>query len=190
VEVVAGEVGGLIPERWVAEPLVASGARHGFVASPRPDPFRGVIARPVLTAAWVDATEVGLPSDLYYLVATGPVLGDLFAGPRCRITGEHVYVDRAPASLAGDASSPGDFVASGRGTCVTPFGVRHRWAYFVAAPGFGPVRQMGIDRSGLYVAAAVTRASPYASGRLRHLMHNVTFGGDPIREMVHAVDVA
>ena len=32
---------------------------------------------------------------------------------------------------------------------------RARWAYVVAAPGFGPVRQVGIPTSGLYVVIAV-----------------------------------
>ena len=45
-------------------------------------------------------------------------------------------------------------MAQGKGTCNI-HGTPTRWAYFVAAPGFGPVRRMGIPASGLYVVVAV-----------------------------------
>ena len=45
------------------------------------------------------------------------------------------------------AGSPGDYMAKGEGTCNVR-GQVTRWAYFVAAPGFGPVRQLGIAALG------------------------------------------
>ena len=60
-----------------------------------------------------------------------------------------------------------------------------RWSFYVAAPGYGPARELGIPSSGLYVAAAVTRDSPRASDRLAQLLRHVRFGdagfGDFIR---------
>ena len=187
VQVTAGEVTGLVPQGWVTTPLDPGGARFGFVASPRPDPFAGEAPHAGLTAAWVDASQVGVPIDVFYLAASGPILSELFGRRRCRVISTDVFVDREPDYLAGGLGSPGDFVAKGRGMCVTPVGVMHRWSYFVAAPGFGPARQVGIARSGLYVAAAVTRASPDAAGRLHRLLDHVRFGEDGIGDLVRAV---
>ncbi|MEX0984320.1 MAG: hypothetical protein WD096_04650, partial [Actinomycetota bacterium] len=153
IQVSVGQVTGLVPEGWVAAPLAGTGAQHGFIASPRPQPFGGSTLRSGLTAGWVDATEVGVPSDYFYLAATGPLLSELLGREACEVRDTEVFVDREPAYLDGGYGSPGDFVARGRGICVTPAGLRHRWSYFVAAPGFGPVRELGITRSGLYVAA-------------------------------------
>jgi hypothetical protein len=134
----------------------------------------------------VDATEVGVPSDYFYLAATGPLLSELLGDGACRVVSQHVVVDRVPAYLDGGRHSPGDFVASGSGTCITHQGLRQRWSYFVAAPGFGPVRRVGITRSGLYLAAAVTKATPQAPERLEHLLSNVRFGGDGIGDLARA----
>ena len=58
----------------------------------------------------------------------------------CRALSEHVIVDHRPSFFTGEAGSAGDYVARGEGTCEVG-GTLTRWAYFVAAPGFGPVRQ-------------------------------------------------
>jgi hypothetical protein len=187
VQVTAGEVTGLVPEHWIAAAFDTEGPRHGFVASPRPDPFAGAAPHTGLTVTWIDASEVGVPSDFFYLAASGPLLSELFGRKRCRVMATEIYVDREPDYLAGGLGSPGDFVARGHGTCVTPLGIEHRWSYFVAAPGFGPARAVGIPRSGLYVAAAVTRASPYAPERLQRLLGHVRFAGDGIGDLVRSV---
>ena len=85
--------------------------------------------------------EVGVPSDFYYLAATGPLLSRLTRSDACRAESQQVFLDNAPNFAAGDAGrSPGDYMARGEGTCHVG-GRPTRWAYFVAAPGFGPVRR-------------------------------------------------
>jgi hypothetical protein len=185
IQVASGDVSGLVPGGWAAQPI-GDAARYGFVASPAPRAFDRPAPRTGVTASWVDATVVGVPSDYYYLAATGPLLADLFGGRGCRVHRAAVIVDRTPTYLSGPASSPGDFVARGAGTCLSDDGARHPWSYFVAAPGYGPVRQMGITRAGLYVAAAVTRAGPGATSRLQRLLADIRFGPDGIAEMIHA----
>src|SRR2546425_970460 len=67
-----------------------------------------------------------------------------------------------PPELSGLKFSPGDYVVTARGTCHGSEGPT-KWAYVVAAPGFGPVRQVGLPSSGLYVVLAVVsgkRAGP------------------------------
>jgi hypothetical protein len=87
---------------------------------------------------WIDGTEVGVPSDYYYLAATGPALEVLTGSEQCRATRKYVVAKHVPAFANGAPDSPGDFVAHGLGTCTV--GRRPtEWAYFVAAPGFGPV---------------------------------------------------
>ena len=80
-----------------------------------------------------------------------------------------MIVDHRPEFAAGEPGSPGDYVAHGKGTCTIG---RHpmRWAYFVAAPGYGPVREVGIPSSGLYVVVAVMRDSPQAPHLLGRLL--------------------
>jgi hypothetical protein len=56
-------------------------------------------------------------------------------------------------------------------------GVPTRWAYFVAAPGFGPARKVGIPASGLYVVVAVLPDSRRAPDMLNALLHGTTFNG-------------
>jgi hypothetical protein len=180
VLVTAGPVSGLVPGRWEAAPLDA-GARFGFVASPRPDRFAGEgPAATGLSAAWIDASQVGVPSDYYYLAASGPGLG-LVSHPTCEAR-RTIFADHSPAYLAGDPDSPGDFLARTDGTCDVGGG--RRWTSFIAAPGFGPMRELGIPASGLYVVTAVTRDTPGARGRLLHLLRGIRFGETRIGDFV------
>lgn len=187
LQVTAGAVEGLIPERWGVDPYSDGVARQGFVASPTPELWRGVVGGSGLSASWVDATDVGLGSDMFYLAATGPMFGDLGASVGCQPIREVVLVDRAPAFMDGAVGSPGDFVARGEGVCNTEGGAPTRWSYFVAAPGYGPTRTLGIPSSGLYVIVAVTRESPHASERLAHLIRHVSFGGSGIGDFTRAL---
>jgi hypothetical protein len=61
-----------------------------------------------------------------------------------------------------------------------------RWAYFVAAPGYGPVREVGIPSSGLYVVVAVMRDSPQAPHLLERLLKSTEFGGVSVPELIEA----
>ncbi len=185
VRVVAGHVSGLIPESWSAVPLDAS-PRQGFVASPDPEAWRDLGPGATgIAATWVDATEVGLSRDAYYLAARGPLMAELIAAPGCRAEREVVVVDHVPAFTGGGWSSPGDYIAKAEGVCRTDGAPRVRWSFFVAAPGYGPAKELGIPSSGLYVAAAITRDTPRASDRLAQLLRHVRFGdagfGDFIR---------
>jgi hypothetical protein len=154
-QVSAGPVSTLIPDAW--EPRLAGAyddPRQGIVAGPRPGTW-GLSRPPLegLAAMWVDGTAVGVPSDYYYLAATGPALDAITGSELCRATRQFVVSNHRPAFAKGEPDSPGDYVAHGQGTCSV--GRRPaRWAYFVAAPGFGPVRELGIPTSSLYVVVA------------------------------------
>jgi len=183
-EVTAGPVRALIPDGWRAVPADVTGsARGGFVASPRPAawgrPADGVAG---LSATWVDATAVGVPSDFYYLAATGPVLSELIASDACTAVHQRVYVDNRPAMALGPPGSPGDYVATGDGVC------RHdlRWAYFVAAPGFGPIRRVGIPSSGLYLVVAMMPDDDGAGVALQRLLHHTSFNGAVMSDFLAA----
>jgi hypothetical protein len=139
-----------------------------------------------IAATWVDATAVGIPSDFYYLAATGPLLSQLIHSPDCRAVSQRVYVDNVPSFASGANGSPGDYMARGEGTCRVK-GRSTRWAYFVAAPGFGPVRHIGIARSGLYVVVAVLRDGRGSGQKLQRLIAQTSFGDTPIREFVRVV---
>jgi hypothetical protein len=187
VRVTAGSVSGLVPHGWQAIPMDGNDFHEGFVASPHPDTWPEM--RPStagLVATWVDATRVGVPSDLYYLAATGTVLSELRDRAGCS-SFEKILADNVPAFLHGAADSTGDFVARGGGVCRSDAGTATRWSYFVAAPGFGPVGHMGIPGSGLYVIVAATRESPRARRILSRLLDNVRFGQDGIGDFVRAL---
>ncbi len=186
-EVSAGPVSALIPDEW--RPRLAGpfdDPRQGLIAGPRPGTWGG--PRPPaegMTAMWVDATAVGVPSDYYYLAATGPALDVITRSDECSATRQRVIVDHLPSYAAGDPDSPGDYVARGHGTC-TVGRQPSRWAYFVAAPGYGPVREMGIPSSGLYVVVAVTPDTPRAQAFLGRLLERTEFGGASVTEMIAA----
>jgi hypothetical protein len=138
-----------------------------------------------MTATWVDATRVGVPSDFYYLAATGPLLSGLTHSIGCVARSRRIFVDERPTFEAGRPGSAGDYVASGRGTCHI-HGRLTQWAYFVAAPGFGPVRQIGIRSSGLYVIVIVLPRSRSGAVTMKQLMDHTRFAGAGISDMVKA----
>ncbi len=182
--VTAGEVGGAVPDDWhasLADPEL--GIRGGFVASPRVGGWPDVDGSAVgMSATWVDATRVGVPSDFYYLAANGPLLSRLTTSASCRQQFHEVYLDRRP-TFDPRRRSPGHFMAQGAGVCRR--GSRAtRYAYFVAAPGFGPVHEVGIPSSGLYVVVAVVHAERGSRHLLQQLMGRTRFGDDRIRDFV------
>jgi hypothetical protein len=185
-EVTAGPVRAVIPDEWDAVPAGGAGAvESGLFASPEPEAFaRGDGSVAGLAATWVDATIVGVPSDYYYAAAK-PMVAGLTNSQECSAS-HRVIVDNRPSWMAGAASSPGDYLVRGRGTCEVSR-VPTRWAYFVAAPGFGAERAIGIPSSGLYVVVAVLPATtPRATGLLRKLLTETSFGGAGIRDFVVA----
>lgn len=185
-EVTSGPVQALVPDGWRAYP--AKGVRAGFMASPRPAAWRhmdGSITG--MAATWVDATQIGVPSDYYYLAATGPLLSELTRSDVCRAESQQVFLDNAPALATGDTDSAGDYMARGEGTCHVG-GRPTRWAYFVAAPGFGPVRTVGIPQSGLYVVVAVMRDTQRAPALLDRLIAHTSFGGARVSDFVTAAN--
>lgn len=182
-EVTAGSIRALVPDGW--NPVDASiGGRRGFFASPKPQAWSRMDgATEGIAATWVDATAVGVPSDFYYLAATGPLFSRLTHSPDCRAESQEIFLDNEPSFAAGPLDSPGDYMARGEGTCHAR-GQRTRWAYFVAAPGFGPVRQLGIATSGLYVVVAVLRDGRKAGRVLQRLIARTRFGDAAIRDFV------
>jgi hypothetical protein len=181
----AGPVSAMVPDGWEAHPTTSGEYRGGFLASPHPDRWRRMDGGvPGMTATWVDATSVGMPSDFYYLAATGPLLSNLTESRRCDAESPRVFVDRRP-NFSMSGPTHGDYVARGEGTCSVR-GVSTRWAYFVAAPGYGPVHEVGIPASGLYVVVAVTPEGTRASSLLDRLIRHTTFGGSSVDDLVEA----
>jgi hypothetical protein len=189
-QITVGQVQALVPEGWRAFPSGApDDPRNGFVATPEPRAWQRMDGSAVgMAATWVDATRVGVPSDFYYLAATGPVLSGLTHSGTCRSQSRRVFVDDRPTFASGPPGSPGDYVASGEGTCRVG-GRLTRWAYFVAAPGFGPVRRIGIPSSGLYVVVVVMPESQRVV-TLHRVLENTQFGGARIRDFVAAARAA
>jgi hypothetical protein len=187
--ITAGPVHALVPDGWRAVP--AGTGRNdfihgGFIASPEPHASHRMDgSTSVMAATWIDATRVGVPSDFYYLAATGPLLSRLTHSRKCRAESKHVFLDDRPAFFDGPTHSAGDYMARGEGTC-TVGAHSTRWAYFVAAPGFGPVRRIGIPGSGLYVVVAVMRDSAPAAGMLHHLIANTSFAGVSVPDFLAA----
>lgn len=186
-KVTAGSIHSIIPDAW--SPFSAThGSREGFFAAPHPSRWSGIDgSREGMAATWVDATEVGVPSDFYYLAATGPLLSGLLGSPMCRAERSEVFADNRPTIISGDPSSPGDYIARGEGTCRAG-GRVNRWAFFVAAPGFGPTRVLGIPRSGLYLVVAVMRDGRRARTMLDRLISRTRFGEALVGDFVDAVD--
>ena len=190
-EVEAGGVTAMIPDRWHPQLFAgASDAQQGFIASPGPGDWVGGRA-PIegMAAMWVDGTRVGVPSDYYYLAATGPALDALTRSPECSATKHVILVNHRPSFADGPPNSPGDYVAIGEGVCQT-IGETTRWAYFVAAPGYGPVRTVGIPSSGLYMIVAVMRDEPGAAAALDTLVRGTQFGGDSVSDFIAAARAA
>ena len=175
----------MIPDAWHPQLAGASDdPRHGIVAGPRPGAWE--TGRPPiegLAAMWVDGTEVGVPSDYYYLAGTSTALDLITGSKRCSATRRQVIVDHVPAFAQGVPHSPGDFVARGNGTCIVRDRLT-RWAYFVAAPGYGPVREVGIPSSGLYLVVAVMPESPHAPSLIGRLVERTEFNGASVADMI------
>jgi hypothetical protein len=182
----ADGVSALVPNGWIATPTAGPEPYQGLTASPGPGVFRGALPPRGLLATRIDATDVGAPSDLYYLAAKGPLISQVTHARGCRVTNRRVFVDHRPGWLDGSRISPGDFVAQGSGRC-SRHGATTRWSYFVAAPGFGPARERGIPGSGLYLIVASTPAAPGAGRTLARMIRNVRFGQDTARDFVQAV---
>ena len=187
MEVSAGPVSALIPDEW--EPRLAGpidDPRQGIVAGPRPEAWRA--DRPPLeglAAMWIDGTAVGVPSDYYYLAATGPALDVLTGSEQCRATRRYIVARHLPAFANGAPDSPGDYVAHGLGTCTVgdqPTG----GATFGAARGYAPRGAVGSPPAGLYVVVAVMPASPRASFLLNRLLRRTEFNGSSVADMLEA----
>jgi len=179
----AGGVQALVPRKWEATALLGDGIlRQGLVASPDPDSWEELDGSvPGLEVSWVDRELVGIPSDLYYLAASGPAIPGLVSADWCRR--EHVAVLLNHQPFADDPSSPGDYVERGSGYCHRQGHVT-RWAYFVAAPGFGPLRNIGIASSGLYVTVAVVADSPTARERLHTMVRSAQYGTASVAQLL------
>jgi hypothetical protein len=185
IEVQAGGVRARIPDGWEVRPLPDSRyPQEGFVASPQLAAWeRHTWLVGGMEAFWIDVTKVGLPSDYYYLVARGPAVASLAASKRCHRIEERVVANHPP-DFTGRRFSPGDYVISASGTCQAGSHPA-RWAYIVAAPGFGPARAVGLPRSGLYVVIAVVRGKR-AEVLLRQMLEAARFGQTPISDIVRA----
>jgi hypothetical protein len=185
LEVQAGSVQALIPDGWVAQPLPSSRyPQEGFVASPRLEQWEreaGTVGG--MEAFWIDVAKLQIPSDYYYMVAQGPAMAALAANKNCRSATEEIYIDHPP-DFTGRRFSPGDYVMSATGTCRTQ-GKPTRWAYVVAAPGFGPMRRMGIPTSGLYVVIAVVPGKR-AGELLKQILEAARFGDTSISQFLKA----
>jgi hypothetical protein len=185
VEIRIGHVRGVIPRTWEARMLPKSHlAREGFVASPNLARWeRGKPYSQGIEAFWVDGARLRIPSDYYYLAARNASFGQL-AGPRaCGDIRSRVLVNHPP-DFTGRTLSPSDFVASAVGTCLRGGRSTH-WAYVVAAPGFGPVRRVGIPTSGLYVVVAEV-TGPGSARLLTEIMKGARFDSASIGEIVDA----
>ncbi len=185
IEVQAGSVQALIPDGWEARPLpTARYPQEGFVASPRIEQWESAVGTVGgMEAFWIDVAKLQIPSDYYYLVAQGPAMAALAANKNCRSASEDVYIDHPP-DFTGRRFSPGDYVMSATGICRTE-GRSNRWAYVVAAPGFGPMRRMGIPTSGLYVVIAVVPGTG-ARQLLKQILEAARFGDTSISEFLQA----
>ncbi len=186
IEVQVGSVRGVVPKGWDARLIPdADRSQEGFEASPRIDEWdRGVPAVPGIEAFWIDVGKVGVPSDYYYLAARAVSFGSMAGGKRCESSPPQVLANHPP-DLSGRHDSPSDFVASVRGSCHAPDGTATRWGYIVAAPGFGPIRSVGIPNSGLYVVMAEV-GGPHAGALLQEMLAQASFGDTTVPQLVHA----
>ena len=185
VEVQLGSVHAIVPQGWDARELPSQFAQEGFEASPHIAEWdQGQNAVSGIEAFYVDVNSLGIPSDYYYLAARSVSFGGLANGRLCRPSNLQVVANHPP-DFTGRHDSPSDFVASARGRCVGANGHATHWAYVVAAPGFGPVRQLGIPTSGLYVVMAQI-AGPHADARLNEMLSMARFGDATVPQLVRA----
>jgi hypothetical protein len=184
-EVKAGHVRAVFPDSWTARPLpVGEIAQEGFVASPNIDDWlRGTGTPDGMEAFWVDVGADDIPSNYYYLAARGPALSPLALNRSCHPVKQRILVDHPP-DFTGATASPGDYVASGEGTCRGVHGPTH-WAYVVVAPGFGPDRGVGLPTSGLYVVMASV-SGPRSEFVLKEMIQSAWFGNAALSDIVKA----
>jgi hypothetical protein len=200
-QVFAGQVAALVPRDWDVRPLashppsregLAASVKHAARMSPavspeamewrrRPQPQLG------LRAYWLNAASIQVPSDYYYLAARGTALERPFALQACESHERQVLADHRPV-FDRRRYSAGDFVAMAAGTCRVGE-ITTRWASFVAAPGWGPVRKVGIPESGLYYAVVVMPDGPQANERVRDVLLQVSFGGTTVSEFLQVARV-
>ncbi len=183
-EIHSGRISALVPTKWDFRPMPTTvHAAEGIQASGDLQQWGSPGRREMgLEAYWVDAAEVGLPSDYYYLAAEGPAMTRLPLGAGCRRDRFEVLTNRRPI-FDRRRHSAGDYVATAGGTCFTRGGTG-RWVSFVAAPGYGPVRRIGIAESGLYFAVVMVPDGPHAHQRAERLLSTVSFGGTEVREFL------
>jgi len=183
-EIHAGRISALIPTRWDFRPMPTTVyAAEGIQASGDLRQWGSLERREMgLEAYWVDAAEVGLPSDYYYLAAEGPAMTRLPLGADCKRDRFEVLTNRRPI-FDRRRHSAGDYVATAGGTCFTRGGTS-QWISFVAAPGYGPVGRIGIPGSGLYLAFVMVPDGPHAHQRAERLLSTVSFGGTDVREFL------
>lgn len=188
-EIHAGRISALVPERWDSRPMPSTFlAAHGIQASGNLQRWDSIERREIgLEAYWVDAAEVGLPSDYYYLAAEGPAMTRLPQRSGCRRDRLEVLSNHRPA-FDRRRYSDGDYVATAGGTCFTSRGTS-RWVSFVAAPGYGPVGRIGIPESGLYFAFVMIPDGPHAHQRAERLLSTVSFGGTAVSEFLNAAQL-
>jgi hypothetical protein len=184
--VTEGPVHALIPHQWMEAPLSEAGSlSQGLMASPNLARWRHLDGTvPGMEAAWVDSARVGIPSDYFYLAAKWPVLPKLARSETCRPSFQQVIVDHRPV-FNRLHESVGDFVARASGTCRGN-GHVNRWAYFVAAPSYGPVRRIGLPNSGLYMVVAVIPDGPEAGHKLHKVLYDTRFGRATVTDLMLA----
>jgi hypothetical protein len=171
-----------VPDSWEARPLVDSRfPREGFIAAPKIKEWQQGTAARGMEVFWVDVAKVGIPSDYYYLAARGPALTSLVENKACQQATRRVLVDRPP-DLTGRRFSPSDYVVSGTAVCRSQGRATH-WAYLVAAPGFGPVRHVGIRTSGLYVVR-VAVSGTRSKGLLKEIIERTRFGNASVPQIL------
>ena len=176
----------LVPHRWMEAPLSGDGPfPQGLMASPNLSRWRNLDGTvPGMEASWVDSARVGIPSDYFYLAARWPVLPKLARSETCRPSFEQVIVDHRPAFNRLHETG-GDFAARASGTCREN-GHVNRWAYFVAAPSYGPVRRVGLRNSGLYMVVAVMPDGPRVRSTLQKVLYDTRFGHATVRDLMVA----
>lgn len=187
--VTAGDVHALIPDGWQARPANTHGGfEQGFIASPPPDAPRGRVAAG-MAAVWIDGTRIGVPSDYYYLAAKHAAIDRLTHSTGCDALAPRILANHRPSFANGGSDSPGDYVAFGEGVCATSEEAT-RFAYFVAAPGYGPLHRVGIPASGLYMVVAVLPDTPEAPKMLRTLLSETEFGTASVGDLIQAAKKA
>ena len=181
-----GPVQYLVPHHWTSASVAVQGSlQEGLMASPDLDrwqPMDGT--EPGIEAAWMKVSRIGVPSDFFYLAAKWPALPKLVTSRRCTTAQQRIIVDHLPDAASSGAAF-GDFAATASGTCTVGRQV-NRWAYFVAAPSFGPVRRVGLADSGLYLVVAVVHDGAQAKRYLHRMVYGARFGRATVGDLVLA----